>query len=122
MLPAAKARLGQQAAFVLLLAVMAFMTGETLFKPLPAGAMAFLLAVLLLPLAAFLRPLRRGSAGAALWLSMLLMPYFCWAVLGTFVPGTDGLLALLRSLLLGACFTALMLMVRWQRQAAATSS
>lgn len=122
MLPAAKARLGQQAAFVLLLAVMAFMTGETLFKPLPAGAMAFLLAVLLLPLAAFLPPLRRGSAGAALWLSMLLMPYFCWAVLGTFVPGTDGLLALLRSLLLGACFTALMLMVRWQRQAAATSS
>lgn len=122
MLPAAKARLGQQAAFFLLLAVMAFMTGETLFKPLPAGAMAFLLAVLLLPLAAFLRPLRRGSAGAALWLSMLLMPYFCWAVLGTFVPGTEGLLALLRSLLLGACFTALMLMVRWQRQAAATAS
>lgn len=118
---AAKARLGQQAAFFLLLSVMAFIAVETLFKPLPAAAVAVLLAVLLLPLAAFLRPLHRGSAGAALWLSLLLMPYFCWAVLGAFVPGTDGLVALLRSLLLGACFTALMLMVRWQRQAAAGS-
>lgn len=115
---ATKARLGHQAAFFLLLAVMAFIAVETLLKPLPAGAIAVLLAALLLPLAAFLRPLRRGSAGAALWLSLLLMPYFCWAVLGTFVPGTEGLVALLRSLLLGACFTALMLMVRWQRQAA----
>lgn len=122
MTPLEKLHRGRQAAHALLLVLMAFMAVETLLKPLPAPAIAFLLALVLLPLAPFLLPLRRGNAGSALWLSLMLMPYFCWAVLGAFAPGTDGLLALLRTLLISACFTALMLMVRWTRQAGATST
>lgn len=121
MTPQEKLRRGRQAAYALLIAVMAFMVVEALLKPLPAGAKAFLLAVALLPLAPFLRPLRRGNPGSALWLSLMLMPYFCWAALGAFAPGLDGALALLRALLISACFTALMLMVRWTRQAHAAS-
>lgn len=121
MTPQEKLRRGRQAAYALLIAVMAFMVVETLLKPLPAGAKAFLLAVALLPLAPFLRPLRRGNPGSALWLSMMLMPYFCWAALGAFAPGLEGVLALLRALLISACFTALMLMVRWTRQAHAAA-
>lgn len=121
MTPLDKLHRGRQAAYALLLALMAFMTVETLLKPLPVAAQAFLLGLVLLPLLPFLGPLRRGNAGSALWLSMMLMPYFCWAVLGAFAPGLDGVLALLRTVLISACFTALMLMVRWTRQAHATS-
>lgn len=117
MTPLEKLRRGRQAAFALLLLLMAFLTVEILLKPLPAAAIALLLGIVLLPLLPFLAPLRRGNPGSALWLSMMLMPYFCWAALGAFAPGTDGVLALLRALLIGACFTALMLMVRWNRQA-----
>lgn len=116
MTPLEKLQRGRQAAFALLLLLMAFMAVEILLKPLPAGAMALLLGIALLPLLPFLAPLRRGNPGSALWLSMMLMPYFCWATLGAFAPGMDGLLALLRALLISACFTALMLMVRWNRQ------
>lgn len=119
--PAEKLHRGRLASFWLLLALMAFMAAEILLAPARRpDASAVLAVVVLLPLAAFLRPLWRGNPGSALWLSMLLMPYFCWAALGTFVPGVDGLLAILRSLLIGACFTALMLMVRWHK--AATSA
>lgn len=112
----------RRAALALQLLLMAFMALETLLKPLPAGAMAVLMAVALLPLAAFLPSLRRGDPGRALWLSLLLLPYLCWALLGTFAPGLDGILALLRSVIISACFTALMLLVRWTRQAALASS
>lgn len=122
MTPIEKLRRGRQAAFTLLLLLMAFMTVEILLKPLPGAALALLLGIALLPLLPFLAPLRRGNPGSALWLSMMLMPYFCWAALGAFAPGTDGVLALLRALLISACFTALMLMVRWNRQAATGSA
>lgn len=115
--PAQKARYGRLATFVLLLLLMAMMALQILRLPLLPGAVAVLLAVVLLPLALFLYPLWRGRAQAALWLGLLLMPYFCWAVLGAFVPGTEGRLAVVRSLLIAACFTAAMLMVRWQRAA-----
>lgn len=119
MTPAEKFHRGSRAAFGLLALLMAWLLLETLLKPLSPGAMLVLATVLLLPLAAFLRPLWRGNADGALWLSMVLMPYLCWAVLGAFVPGPDGLLALARALLIGACFTALMLMVRWHRASVA---
>ncbi|HEX4869300.1 MAG TPA: DUF2069 domain-containing protein [Moraxellaceae bacterium] len=115
--PVEKFRRGSRAAFALLVLLMAFLAVETALKPLPAGAMLVFGAALLLPLALFLRPLWRGNADSALWLSLMLLPYLCWALLGAFVPGTEGLLALLRALLIGACFTALMLMVRWHRAA-----
>lgn len=119
--PAEKLHRGRLAAFWLLVALMAFMALEILLSPARRPeASAVLAVVVLLPLAAFLRPLWRGNPGSALWLSMLLMPYFCWAALGAFVPGVDGVLAILRGVLIGACFTALMLMVRWHK--AATSA
>ncbi|MFZ5561012.1 MAG: DUF2069 domain-containing protein [Pseudomonadota bacterium] len=122
MTPTRQARCGRLATFALLLLLMAFMAVETALKtfapeakPLPAAAMLFLMAVLLLPLAAFLQPARHGRG--AIWLCLFLMPYFCWAVLGAFVPGTEGVLALLRCVLIAACFTAALLMLRWQRAA-----
>lgn len=116
--PLEKLRYGRLASFSLLVLLMAFIAVETLFKPLPAGALLFLMAVLLLPLAGFLRPTWRGSPDSAIWLSLVLMPYFCWAVLGAYAPGLDGILAILRALLISACFTALMLLLRWGRAAA----
>lgn len=116
--PVEKLRYGRLASFLLLILLMAFIAAETLFKPLPAGAMLFLMAVLLLPLAGFLRPTWRGSPDSAIWLSLVLMPYFCWAALGAFAPGLDGVLATLRALLISACFTALMLLLRWRRATA----
>lgn len=121
MTPSEKLHHGRLAAFSLLLLLMAFMSMEILLKPLPAGAKAVLAGIALLPLLPFLAPLRRGNPGSALWLSMMLMPYFCWAALGAFAPRPDGMLALLRAVLIGACFTALMLMVRWSRQAATSA-
>lgn len=119
--PAEKLHRGRLASFGLLVLLLAFMIIETLLEPdREIAASGFLTVVLILPLAVFLRPLWHGNPGSALWLSLMLMPYFCWAALGTFVPGTDGVLALIRALLISACFTALMLMVRWHRAAHAT--
>lgn len=116
--PADKLRRGRLASFWLLVALMAFLAAEILLAPARRPEASAVLAVLvLLPLAAFLRPLWRGNPGSAIWLSMLLMPYFCWAGLGAFAPGPDGVLAILRGLLIGACFTALMLLVRWHKAA-----
>lgn len=116
--PADKLHRGRLASFWLLVLLLVFMSVETLLEPdREFTASAFLAVVLLLPLAVFLRPLWRGNPGSALWLSLMLMPYFCWAALGAFVPGMDGVLAILRALLISACFTALMLLVRWHRAA-----
>lgn len=120
--PAEKLHRGRLAAFWLLLALMAFMALEILLAPTRRLEASVVLAlVALLPLSAFLRPLWRGNPGSALWLSMLLMPYFCWAALGAFAPGADGILAILRGLLIAACFTALMLLVRWHKAASAVA-
>lgn len=119
--PAEKLNRGRLASFALLLLLLAFMIAETLLEPdRTLAASSFLVVVLLMPLAAFLRPLWRGNPGSALWLSLMLMPYFCWAALGAFVPGLDGVLALVRAVLIGASFTALMLLVRWHRAANAS--
>jgi len=53
------------------------------------------LALKLLPLAAFLPGLRARHVRTALWLGFLLMPYFVWSVLGAMAPGSEGALALL---------------------------
>lgn len=115
--PEQKARLGRTSVTLLLVLLLAALALQTLRQPLPAGALAFLLAFKLLPLAAFLPFLWMGRMMAALWFSMFLMPYFCWAVLGAFVPGTEGRLAVLVAVLISACFGAALLMIRWQRAA-----
>lgn len=117
-----KARFGRLATVALLALLMAFMAAEAMLEPLATAPMLFLIAVLLLPLSFFLVPIWRGRVQSAIWLSLFLMPYFCWAVLGSFVPGTDGRLALARSLIIAACFTAAMLMARWQRAADASAN
>lgn len=118
----AKARRGRLATFSLLLLLMAFIALETALQPLAVVPLLVVMAFLLLPLALFLIPIWRGQGQSAIWLALFLMPYFCWAVLGTFVPGTEGKLALARSLLIAACFTAAMLMTRWQRAADASAN
>lgn len=118
MTASAKALRARRAAATLLALLMACIALELLQRPPAPAAAAVLLAVLLLPLAPFLRPLWRGDARRALWLTLLLMPYFCWASMGAYLlPGLPGLLALLRALLIAACFGAALLMVRWQRDA-----
>jgi uncharacterized membrane protein len=117
-----KARYGRLATFSLLLLLMAFIAVETALQPLAMAPLLVVMAFLLLPLALFLAPIRRGREHSAIWLALFLMPYFCWAVLGSFVPGTEGRLALLRCFLIAACFTAAMLMTRWQRAADASAN
>lgn len=120
MTPEQKARLGRTGATLLLALLLVMLALQTLLQPqLPRpGALAVLLAVKLLPLAVFLPFLWRGRTTAALWFSMVLMPYFCWAVLGAFVPGIEGQLALLVALFIATGFAATVLMIRWQRAAA----
>lgn len=122
MTPEQKARYGRIGATALLALLMAALLLQTLLQPLPAGAMAFMAAVKLLPLAIFLPLLWRGRTQSALWFSMFLMPYFCWAAVGAFVPGREGLMALLVACLIAACFTAAMLLIRWQRAAGLTQN
>ncbi|MDF3031275.1 MAG: putative rane protein [Moraxellaceae bacterium] len=117
-----KARFGRLATVALLALLMAFMAVEAMLEPLAPAPMLFLIAVLLLPLSFFLVPAWHGRVQSAIWLCLFLMPYFCWAVLGSFVPGTDGRLALARCLIIAACFTAAMLMARWQRAADASAN
>ncbi|HET8731570.1 MAG TPA: DUF2069 domain-containing protein [Moraxellaceae bacterium] len=108
---------GRITAFSLLILLTGYIAVESLLKPLPWGASLVLGAVGILPLTFFLRPLWRGDARSALWLGLLLLPYLCWAALGAFAPGTDGLLAMTRAALISACFIMLMLMVRWHKAA-----
>ncbi|MDF2445522.1 MAG: putative rane protein [Moraxellaceae bacterium] len=117
-----KARHGRTAATVFLGLLLAALLLQTLLQPLPAAAMAFMVAVKLLPLSIFLPLLWRGRTQSVLWFSMFLMPYFCWAILGAFVPGTEGLVAMLVALLIAACFSASMLLIRWQRAAGLTQN
>lgn len=107
----------RQATLALLAALLVLLAAETLLFA-PAGtapaAIAFVLALKLLPLAAFLPGLRARHVRTALWLGFLLMPYFVWSVLGAMAPGSEGALALLRALLISATFLAAVFYARWQ--------
>lgn len=113
-----RARVATLALLGLLLVLLA--TETLLFAPTgtAAGAIAFVLVLKLLPLAAFLPGLRARRVRAALWLGFLLMPYFVWSVLGAMAPGSEGLLALLRALLISATFLATVFYARWQGETA----
>lgn len=102
--------------YVLLLT---FMTTEgVLFAPPTVGAGAILVvtALKLLPLLAFLPGIWRRLPGNAVWLSFVLMIYFCWAVLGAFEKGMAGQFAVVRCLLISGLFTSCLLFVRWRRE------
>jgi uncharacterized membrane protein len=104
----------------LLGALIAFMAIETfLFVP-PAMTLAtilFIIAIKIIPPGVFFIPILRWQPMSAVWLGILLLPYFCWAVLGALVPGTEGVVAMLRAILTAACFVSAMFFARWQRAA-----
>lgn len=107
---------------VLLIGLMVFMAAETfLFAPptMSLAAILFIIGIKIVPPALFILPLSRGQAMSAVWLGILLMPYFCWAVLGALVPGTEGVVAAMRGVLTAACVVSAMLFARWQKAASA---
>lgn len=110
-------RLARQATLVLLALLAAVLLLETLWlSGLPFTALLLVLLLKLLPLALFIPALRRPRPLTPVWLSTLLLPYFCWAVLAAWAPGTEGALALLRALLIAACIIAAMTW-SWRRKA-----
>jgi uncharacterized membrane protein len=104
----------------LLGALLAFMAIETfLFAP-PSMSLAtilFIIAIKIIPPGLFFYPILRWQPMSAVWLGILLLLYFCWAVLGALIPGTEGIVAILRTILTAACFISAMYFARWQRAA-----
>lgn len=104
----------------LLVSLLVLMAVETfLFAP-PAMSLATILVVITLkvvPPALFILPVARGRAMSAVWLGILLLLYFCWAVLGAMLPGIEGAVATVRAILTAACFVSAMYFARWQRAA-----
>lgn len=111
-------RLARQATLALLFALIAVLIVETLWlAKLPAIALLLVLLLKTLPLILFIQPLRQSRPLAPVWLSALLLLYFCWAVLASWAPGTEGVFALTRALLVGACISAAMVW-SWKRKQA----
>jgi uncharacterized membrane protein len=108
------ARHGTLALLGLLVLALALETPFLMPPGLKIPAMLLVMALKTAPLCFFFLPVGRGRAMSAVWLGFLLMLYFCWAVLGAFTPGTEGRLALVRIVLITACFAAAMLFARWQ--------
>lgn len=100
--------------------LMAFMAVETmLFAPPTMGILTILvvIAIKIIPPGLFIWPIAKGRAFSAVWLGILLLPYFCWAVLGGMVPGIEGKVAVIRAILTASCFVSAMYFARWQRAA-----
>lgn len=81
----------------------------------PWAAYFFVITLKTLPLLCFLPGLLQRRAMTGLWLALLLLPYFCLAVLYAFGPGIDGVLGLLQAVLIAFCFWVALLFTRWQR-------
>lgn len=104
----------------LLALLLALMTIETfLFAPptMSVASILLVIAIKILPPSAFILPIARGRPMSAVWLGILLLLYFCWAVLGAMLPGVEGIVAGLRAALTAACFVTAMFFARWQRAA-----
>lgn len=100
--------------------LLAFMAVETvLFAPPTMGLVTVLvvIAIKIIPPGLFIWPIAKGRAFSAVWLGILLLPYFCWAVLGGMVPGVEGKVAVIRAILTASCFVSAMYFARWQRAA-----
>lgn len=120
---AEKADAARWATLTLLALLVLALAVETPFL-LPASTrlqtMLFIAGLKTLPLLAFFPPVRHRRPSGAVWLGFLLMLYFCWAVLGLFVHGTEARFALARVVLVTGCFGAAMLFARWQRASLAS--
>lgn len=100
--------------------LLGYMAVETvLFAPPTMGIMTILvvIAIKVIPPGLFIWPITKGRAFSAVWLGILLLPYFCWAVLGGMVPGVEGKVAVIRAILTASCFISAMYFARWQRAA-----
>lgn len=109
------------ATLLLLCLLIVMLTLETWWLAPTSAAtstMLVVMAIKTLPLLLFLRPLQQGRALSGIWLSLLLMPYLCLAILAAMGPGASGRFALINSALIVACCSAAMLLTRWQKQAA----
>jgi uncharacterized membrane protein len=109
-----KARQAQWATLLLLSLLIALLTAETVLL-VPPRLQPLIIGIKVLPLVVFFWPITRARAMSTVWLGFLLMLYFCWAVLGFYQPGLAGKLAMMRAVVITACFTSAMLFTRWQR-------
>lgn len=109
-----KAALARQGTFILLLLLIVTLAVGTLLQA-PLAVSAVVIPLETLPLLLFVYPVYKGRTISAVWLALLLTLYFCFAVLAAYAPGLPGALALLRVLLIAACFSTALLMTRWQR-------
>jgi uncharacterized membrane protein len=99
---------------IVLLMMVATLSGTHANTP-PIAAYLFVIAIKTLPLLCFLPGLLRYRAATGVWLALLLLPFFCLAVLYAFDSGQAGLLGLLQALLIAFCFWSALLFTRWQR-------
>jgi len=116
---AIRANQARKVTLSLLAALLTLMAVETvLFAPPTMGILTVLvvIAIKIIPPGLFFWPVSRGRAMSAVWLGILLLPYFCWAVLGA-LPGVEGTVAVIRAVLTASCFVSAMYFARWQRAA-----
>lgn len=105
-LETARKRLARQITLVLWLMLIGVLVLETLWlSGLPAAALLFVVLVKSLPLLIALFSFRQAKPLTPVWLAILLLPYLCWAIIGLWVPGPEGMMALIRTLLITGCIT-----------------
>ncbi|MDO8266766.1 MAG: DUF2069 domain-containing protein [Moraxellaceae bacterium] len=117
---ALRADQARKATLGLLAALLVLMTVETiLFAPpgIQVMAIAVVIAIKIIPPGLFYWPVAKGRAFSAVWLGILLLPYFCWAVLGGMVAGLEGGVAVIKAILTASCFVSAMYFAKWQRAA-----
>ncbi len=115
---AAKLALARYITLAGLIALVVLMTAESLLLApahTPALAYIFVITLKTLPLLCFLPGLLRGRAMTGVWLALVLLPYFCLAVLSAYGPGLGGHFGIVESMLLALCFWTALLFTRWQR-------
>lgn len=114
----AKLALARYTTLAVLITLLVLMATESLLLApahTPAAAYVFVIALKTLPLLCFLPGLLRSHAMTGVWLALLLLPYFCLAVLSAYAPGLAGQFGVVESILLAICFWTALLFTRWQR-------
>ena len=111
---ARKLTLGLLGALLTLMVLKTFLFAPSTMR---LATILVIVAIKIIPPGLFFHPIIRWQPMSAVWLGILLLLYFCWAVLGAMVPGTEGYVAILRAILTAACFVSAMYFARWQRAA-----
>lgn len=102
-------KIARQLTITLTLVLAAVLLIETLYlSKLPLIPLMFVISIKSAPLLLFIPALRNPKPLTPVWYSMLLLLYVCWAVLGLWAPGMESFFALIRLLLVSACFIAAM--------------